>query len=53
MVLTAEAVKYHQGIAFLNDYFLNDQDLQQNLVRIPMHDLPTEQYVLCLQKVES
>ncbi|MEZ9884627.1 LysR family transcriptional regulator [Vibrio splendidus] len=41
MVLAAEAVKYHQGIAFLNDYFLNDQDLQQNLVRIPMHDLPT------------
>ncbi|MGF1683878.1 LysR family transcriptional regulator [Photobacterium minamisatsumaniensis] len=40
MVLAAEAVKYHQGIAFLNDYFLNDQD-HQNLVRIPMHELPT------------
>lgn len=41
MVLAAEAVKYHQGIAFLNDYFLNDHDHQQNLVRIPMHELPT------------
>ncbi|UXI02588.1 LysR family transcriptional regulator [Photobacterium sp. TY1-4] len=40
MVLAAEAAKYHQGIAFLNDYFLNDQD-RQHLVRIPTHELPT------------
>ncbi|KLV07960.1 MULTISPECIES: LysR family transcriptional regulator [Photobacterium] len=41
MVLAAEAAKYHQGIAFLNDYFLTDQDRLQHLVRIPMHELPT------------
>ncbi|HIF9450408.1 TPA: LysR substrate-binding domain-containing protein [Photobacterium damselae] len=41
MLLAAEAVRYHQGIAFLNDFFSTDQDKQQYLVRIPMHDLPT------------
>jgi LysR family glycine cleavage system transcriptional activator len=41
MILAAEAAKYHQGIAFLNDYFMTDQDRLQDLIRIPMHDLPT------------
>ncbi|MGF1757082.1 LysR substrate-binding domain-containing protein [Photobacterium sagamiensis] len=41
MLLAAEAARYDQGITFLNNYLMTDQDRQQNLVRIPMHDLPT------------
>jgi len=41
MLLAAEAARYHQGITFLNDFFTTDQERQQYLIRIPMHDLPT------------
>ncbi|MGF1765642.1 LysR family transcriptional regulator [Aliivibrio kagoshimensis] len=41
MILAAEAARYDQGIALLNNYFMSDQDRQHDFVRIPMHDLPT------------
>lgn len=41
MLLAAEAARYDQGITFLNNYLMTEQDRQQDLVRIPMHDLPT------------
>lgn len=41
MLLAAEAARYDQGITFLNNYFMSDQDRQQHYVRIPMHELHT------------
>ncbi|MBL4830938.1 MAG: LysR family transcriptional regulator [Aliivibrio sp.] len=41
MILAAEAARYDQGIALLNNYFMSDQGRQHDFVRIPMHDLPT------------
>ncbi|KXF82345.1 LysR substrate-binding domain-containing protein [Enterovibrio coralii] len=40
MLLATEAARYEHGITFLNHYFMNEIDREQ-LVRIPMHDMPT------------
>ncbi len=40
MLLAAEAAGYDQGITFLNQYMMSEQD-KQKLVRIPMHELAT------------
>ncbi|MDO6541786.1 LysR substrate-binding domain-containing protein [Photobacterium sanguinicancri] len=41
LLLSAEAARYNQGIALLNHYFMTEEENQHELVRIPLHDLPT------------
>lgn len=41
VLLAAEAARYDQGIALMNNYLMTDQDRQQHFVRIPMHELIT------------
>ncbi len=40
MLLATEAARYELGITLLNYYFMNEIDREQ-LVRIPMHEMPT------------
>lgn len=40
MLLATEAARYAHGITLLNHYFMNEIDREQ-LVRIPMHEIPT------------
>ncbi|MBV7297158.1 LysR substrate-binding domain-containing protein [Enterovibrio paralichthyis] len=40
MLLATEAARYAHGITLLNHYFMNEIDREQ-LVRIPMHEMPT------------
>ncbi len=41
MLLAIEAARYDQGIAFANDFMLNERDKAQDLVYIPSHGLET------------
>ncbi|MDF2152979.1 LysR substrate-binding domain-containing protein [Vibrio sp. CAU 1672] len=41
MLLAIEAARYDQGIAFANEYMLNERDKAQDLVYIPSHGLDT------------
>ncbi|WP_087026094.1 LysR family transcriptional regulator [Thaumasiovibrio subtropicus] len=41
MLLSIEAARYDQGIALVNDYQMNEQDREQYLVKIPLHELET------------
>jgi DNA-binding transcriptional LysR family regulator len=41
VLLAAEAARYNLGITLINNYMMDDQDRQQSLVRIPMHELIT------------
>nr|WP_321273393.1 LysR family transcriptional regulator [uncultured Vibrio sp.] len=41
MLLAIEAARYDQGIAFANDFMLNERDMAQDLVYIPSHGLDT------------
>ena len=41
VLLAAEAARYDLGIALIDNYIINAQDQQQNLVRLPMHELLT------------
>jgi len=41
VLLAAEATRYNQGIALMNNYLMTDQERQQDFVRIPMHELLT------------
>ena len=41
LLLAAEAARYNLGITLINNYMMDDQDRQQSLVRIPMHELIT------------
>ncbi|WP_319534647.1 LysR substrate-binding domain-containing protein [uncultured Vibrio sp.] len=41
MLLAIEAARYDQGIAFANDFMLNERDIAQDLVYIPSHGLDT------------
>ncbi|MFH4509488.1 LysR family transcriptional regulator [Vibrio alginolyticus] len=41
MLLAIEAARYDQGIAFANDFMLNERDKAHDLVYIPSHGLET------------
>ncbi|ALR17725.1 MULTISPECIES: LysR family transcriptional regulator [Vibrio] len=41
MLLAIEAARYDQGIAFANDFMLNERDIAHDLVYIPSHGLDT------------
>nr|WP_086940178.1 LysR substrate-binding domain-containing protein [Thaumasiovibrio occultus] len=49
MLLAVEAARYDQGITFVNGYLLSEQDKEQYLVKIPLHDVATGDvyYFIC------
>ncbi len=54
MLLAIEAARYDQGIAFANDFMLNERDKAQDLVYIPSHGLETgDSFILCTRRTEQ